>query len=79
MTEPPSTQSTQSALAWPYRSYPMVRRDMDGVSTLEDLQSKKMQVGAQRGTTAYFFLENRPGLRPIGQDGTGRSAGNPPL
>ncbi len=46
----------------------VVRRDMDGVSTLEDLQRKKMRVGAQRGTTAYFFLEDRPGLRPIGYD-----------
>ena len=46
----------------------VVRRDRDGVNTLEDLQSKKLRVGAQRGTTAYFFLQDLPDLRPIGYD-----------
>ena len=46
----------------------VVRRDTEGVSTLEDLQGKNMRVGAQRGTTAYFFLQKLSGLHPIGYD-----------
>lgn len=46
----------------------VVKKNTQGVSTLQDLQSKNLKVGAQRGTTAYFFLQKIPGLRPIGYD-----------
>jgi len=38
----------------------VVRKDFDGVESVDDLTEKKILTGAQVGTTAYFFLEERP-------------------
>ncbi len=43
----------------------VVRRDENRVASLEDLKQKKMKVGAQRGTTSYFFLEKHPEIEKI--------------
>ena len=51
----------------------VVRKETKGVSTLEDLQNKNMVVGAQRGTTAYFFLKDRPAIRNMGYESYGHA------
>ncbi len=43
----------------------VVRRDDDRVRSLQDLKDKKMKVGAQRGTTSYFFLEKHPEIEKV--------------
>ncbi len=44
----------------------VVRRDTEGVISIDDLQKKNLLAGAQLGTTAYFFLEKHPGIRKKG-------------
>lgn len=51
----------------------VVRKDMTGVESLDDVQSKDLLVGAQVGTTAYFFLERKPGLRLKGYQAYGHA------
>ncbi|MGP0565498.1 MULTISPECIES: transporter substrate-binding domain-containing protein [unclassified Nitrospina] len=40
----------------------VVRRDTEGVTSLEDVQARGGIVGAQRATTAFFYLEDYPEL-----------------
>ncbi|CAI2717084.1 Putative amino acid ABC transporter, periplasmic binding protein [Nitrospina watsonii] len=40
----------------------VVRRDTEGVASLQDVQANGGTVGAQRATTAYFYLEDYPKL-----------------
>ncbi|MCF8719449.1 transporter substrate-binding domain-containing protein [Nitrospina gracilis] len=40
----------------------VVRRDTEGVTSLEDVQAQDGVVGAQRATTAFFYLEDYPEL-----------------
>jgi polar amino acid transport system substrate-binding protein len=51
----------------------VVRKEAEGVTTLDDLQNKNMMVGAQRGTTAYFFLKDRPAIRNMGYESYGHA------
>jgi len=43
----------------------VVRREMEGVTGMRDLEQRSMKVGAQRGTTADFFLDRHPGVRKV--------------
>lgn len=51
----------------------VVRKETGGVATMEDLQNKNMLVGAQRGTTAYFFLKDHPAIRNMGYESYGHA------
>ena len=51
----------------------VVRRETEGVSSMKDLQEKDMIVGAQRGTTAYFFLKDHPAIRNVGYESYGHA------
>jgi len=51
----------------------VVRKDTEGVHSMEDLQEKKLLVGAQRGTTAYFYLKDHPGVRDMGYEAYGHA------
>ena len=51
----------------------VVRKKTKGVATLDDLQNKNMVVGAQRGTTAYFFLKDHPAIRNMGYESYGHA------
>ena len=51
----------------------VVRKGMEGVESLEDIESKKLLVGAQVGTTAYFYLEKKPGIRKKGYQAYGHA------
>ena len=51
----------------------VVRKDMQGIESLDDIESKKLLVGAQVGTTAYFYLEKKPGLRKKGYQAYGHA------
>jgi polar amino acid transport system substrate-binding protein len=44
----------------------VIPKDVTGINSLDDIQSKNLLVGAQVGTTAYFFLENKSGIRKKG-------------
>lgn len=44
----------------------VVRKDMNGVNSIEDIDRQKLRAGAQLGTTAYFYLEKFPGIRKQG-------------
>lgn len=44
----------------------IVRKETEGVNSLEDVKTKNLLVGAQIGTTAYFFLEKNPDIRKKG-------------
>ncbi|MFQ5444626.1 MAG: transporter substrate-binding domain-containing protein [Nitrospinales bacterium] len=44
----------------------VVRKDMEGVESLEDIKAKNLTVGAQLGTTAYFLLEKDPAIQVKG-------------
>jgi len=44
----------------------VVRKDMKGVNSIEDIDRQKLLAGAQVGTTAYFYLEKFPGIRKQG-------------
>ena len=51
----------------------VVRKETQGVSTMDDLLKKNMMVGAQRGTTAYFFLKDHPAIRNLGYESYGHA------
>ncbi len=51
----------------------VVRRETAGITTLDDLQNKSSLVGAQRGTTAYFFLKDHPAINSIGYESYGHA------
>ncbi len=40
----------------------VVRKDTNGVSSMEDIRKQNLTAGAQVGTTAYFFLESFPDI-----------------
>jgi polar amino acid transport system substrate-binding protein len=44
----------------------VIPKDVTGIKSLDDIRTKKLLVGAQVGTTAYFFLEDKPGIRKKG-------------
>ena len=43
----------------------VVRRDRGDIRSLKDLVAGNLRVGAQRGTTADFFLDRHPGIRKV--------------
>lgn len=51
----------------------VVRKDQEGVGSVEDLRDKKLVAGAQNGTTAYFYLEKYPSLKKKGYDAHGHA------
>jgi polar amino acid transport system substrate-binding protein len=44
----------------------VVRENQEGINSFEDAQKNKLLVGAQVGTTAYFFLEKDSAIRKKG-------------
>jgi polar amino acid transport system substrate-binding protein len=51
----------------------VVRKDAENIQSVEDLRDQNLTVGAQRGTTAYFYLEKYPGLKIKGYDAHGHA------
>lgn len=51
----------------------VVRKETNGVATMDDLLKKNMVVGAQRGTTAYFYLKDHPAIRNMGYESYGHA------
>ena len=51
----------------------VVRKDQEGVGSVEDLRDKNLIAGAQNGTTAYFYLEKYPSLKKKGYDAHGHA------
>lgn len=51
----------------------VVPRELEGVASIEDFKARKMKVGAQRGTTSYFFLEKIPELTPVAYEQYGHA------
>ncbi len=51
----------------------VVRKDQQGIQSVTDLRDKNLTVGAQRGTTAYFYLEKYPSLKIKGYDAHGHA------
>jgi ABC-type amino acid transport substrate-binding protein len=51
----------------------VVRKEQDGVHSVEDLRDKNLLAGAQNGTTAYFYLEKYPTLRKKGYEAHGHA------
>ncbi|MDA0692801.1 MAG: basic amino acid ABC transporter substrate-binding protein [Nitrospinae bacterium] len=51
----------------------VVRKDQPGIQSVEDLRDQNLTVGAQRGTTAYFYLEKYPTLKIKGYDAHGHA------
>ena len=51
----------------------VVRKETKGVATMDDLLKKNMMVGAQRGTTAYFYLKDHPAIRNVGYESYGHA------
>ena len=51
----------------------VVRKDLAGVRSVEDLRDKNLIAGAQNGTTAYFYLEKYPSLKKKGYDAHGHA------
>ena len=46
----------------------VVRKETEGIGSVEDLRDRNLVAGAQRGTTAYFYLEKYPKLKKKGYD-----------
>lgn len=44
----------------------VVRKETEDIATLDDIQKNKRVVGAQLGTTAYFYLQDHPGIQHEG-------------
>jgi polar amino acid transport system substrate-binding protein len=44
----------------------VIRKDQEGIDSLEDAKKNNFLIGAQIGTTAYFFLEKEPSIRKKG-------------
>ena len=51
----------------------VVRKDTQGVESIEDVKTNKLLAGAQVGTTAYFYLENDPAIRKKGYEAYGHA------
>jgi len=51
----------------------VVRKDLEGIRSVEDLENRNLIAGAQNGTTAYFYLEKYPSLRKKGYDAHGHA------
>ena len=51
----------------------VVRKDLEGIRSVEDLRDRKLIAGAQNGTTAYFYLEKYPSLEKKGYDAHGHA------
>ena len=51
----------------------VVRKETNGVATMDDLLQKNMMVGAQRGTTAYFYINDHPAIRNVGYESYGHA------
>jgi polar amino acid transport system substrate-binding protein len=51
----------------------VVRKETQGVATMDDLLKQNMMVGAQRGTTAYFLLKDHPAIRNMGYESYGHA------
>lgn len=51
----------------------VVRKDLEGIRSVEDLRDRNLIVGAQNGTTAYFYLEKYPSLKKKGYDAHGHA------
>ena len=44
----------------------VVRKDQEGINSFEGAKNKNLLIGAQVGTTSYFFLEKDPAVRKKG-------------
>jgi ABC-type amino acid transport substrate-binding protein len=51
----------------------VVRKDLEGIRSVEDLRDRNLIAGAQNGTTAYFYLEKYPSLKKKGYDAHGHA------
>ena len=51
----------------------VVRKDLEGIRSVEDLRDRNLIAGAQNGTTAYFYLEKYPSLQKKGYDAHGHA------
>ena len=51
----------------------VVRKETEGISSLDDLLQKNKLVGAQRGTTAYFYLKDHPAIQSMGYESYGHA------
>ncbi len=51
----------------------VVRRDSEGIDSIDDIKAKNLLAAATRGTTAYFFLEKDPAVRKKGYDAYGHA------
>lgn len=51
----------------------VVRRDTQGINSMEDVKKSKLLIGAQVGTTAYFYLEKDPAFRKKGYQAYGHA------
>ncbi|KMP10405.1 hypothetical protein UR09_06315 [Candidatus Nitromaritima sp. SCGC AAA799-A02] len=51
----------------------VVRKETQGIDSIEDIKSKNLLVGAQVGTTSYFYLEKDPALHKKGYQAYGHA------
>jgi polar amino acid transport system substrate-binding protein len=51
----------------------VVRKDMEGIRSVEDLRDRNLIAGAQNGTTAYFYLQKYPSLQKKGYEAHGHA------
>lgn len=51
----------------------VVRKDLEGIGSVKDLKDRNLIAGAQRGTTAYYYLEKYPSLKKKGYDAHGHA------
>ncbi len=51
----------------------VVRRDSEKINSVEDLKRKRLLIGAQLGTTSYFYLEKDPAVRKKGYQAYGHA------
>jgi polar amino acid transport system substrate-binding protein len=51
----------------------VVRKDLEGIGSVKDLKDRNLIAGAQRGTTAYYYLEKYPTLKKKGYDAHGHA------
>ena len=51
----------------------VVRKDMEGIESIDEIKQKNLLIGAQVGTTAYFHLEKDPAIRKKGYQAYGHA------
>lgn len=51
----------------------VVRRDQEGIESIEDIKKNNLLIGAQMGTTSYFYLEKDPAIRKKGYQAYGHA------